>query len=78
VPFRRSLSCLILYIPRRRARLGAGQVYIICLYTLGSDMLDPSETVYSENWDLIYLVRFFLRSRDPELRFVVYFNILNM
>ena len=76
MPFRRSLSCLILYIPRRRARLGAGQVYIICLYTLGSDMLDPSETVYSENWDLIYLVRFFLRSRDPEFGSMVFLLIL--
>ena len=25
------------------------QVYIICLYTLGSDILDPSERVYSKN-----------------------------
>ena len=32
------------------------QVYIICLYTLGSDILDPSETVYMKNWYLICFV----------------------
>ena len=32
------------------------QVYIICLYTLGSDILDPSERVYTENWYLICFV----------------------
>ena len=52
------------------------QVYIICLYTLGSDILDPSERVYTENWYLICLVRFFLRSRDLKLRSMVYFCIM--
>ena len=57
------------------AAVGADwQVYIICLYTLGSDILDPSERVYSENWYLICFVRFFLRSRD--LRSMVYFCIM--
>ena len=32
------------------------QVYIICLYTLGSDILDPSERVYMKNWYLICFV----------------------
>ena len=52
------------------------QVYIICLYTLGSDILDPSETVYSKNWYLICFVGFFLRSRDLKLRSMVYFCIM--
>ena len=39
------------------AAVGADwQVYIICLYTLGSDILDPSERVYTENWYLICFV----------------------
>ena len=52
------------------------QVYIICLYTLGSDILDPSERVYTENWYLICLVGFFLRSRDLELGSMVFLLIL--
>ena len=52
------------------------QVYIICLYTLGSDILDPSETVYSKNWYLICFVWFFLRSRDLELGSMVFLLIL--